>query len=168
MAERHHTKRHEMEGSANDMADIRHRVGINAPQQQVYAALATKEGLADWWTRDVQGDPTPGGMLRFSFFGSADLGAVMKVAELIPERRVEWHCAQGPEEWVDTTLTFDLKPEEGGEIVLLLTHAGWREPVEFMHHCSTKWAYHLLGLKERLESGALTAYPISGKISSWG
>jgi uncharacterized protein YndB with AHSA1/START domain len=80
------------------MADIRHRVGIKAPQQQVYAALATKEGLVDWWTRDVQGDPMPGGMLQFYFFGSAEPGAVMKVAELIPDRRVEWRCAQGPEE----------------------------------------------------------------------
>jgi uncharacterized protein YndB with AHSA1/START domain len=157
-----------MEGSTNDMADIRHRVGINAPQQQVSAALATKEGLADWWTRDVQGDPAPGGMLRFSFFGSAEPGAVMEVTELIPDWRVEWRCVQGPDEWVGTTLTFDLKPGAASEIVLLLTHAGWREPVEFMHHCSTKWAYHLLGLKEWLESGALAVYPIDGKISSWG
>ena len=31
--------------------------------------------------------------------------------------------------------------------MLLFTNADWREPVEFMHHCSTKWGYHLLGLK---------------------
>jgi hypothetical protein len=34
---------------------------------------------------------------------------------------------------------------------LLFTHAEWREPDEFIHHCSTKWAYFLLGLKAWLE-----------------
>ncbi len=37
------------------MADIRHRVGIAAPRERVYRALATREGLSGWWTRDVRG-----------------------------------------------------------------------------------------------------------------
>jgi hypothetical protein len=37
-----------------------------------------------------------------------------------------------------------------------------------MHHCSTKWAYFLLGLKAGLEGGAATPYPDDMKISSWG
>jgi hypothetical protein len=52
--------------------------------------------------------------------------------------------------------------------VVLFTHAGWREPVEFMHHCSTKWAYFLLGLKAGLEGGPATPYPEDMAISSWG
>ncbi len=44
----------------------------------------------------------------------------------------------------------------------------WREPVEFMAHCSTKWAYFLLGLKAGLEGGEYTAYPDDMKISTWG
>ena len=58
--------------------------------------------------------------------------------------------------------------EPGGETVLLFTHADWREPVEFMHHCSTKWAYFLLGLKAGLEGGPATPYPQDMAISSWG
>jgi hypothetical protein len=27
-------------------------------------------------------------------------------------------------------------------------HANWKEPVEFMHHCSTKWATFLLNLRD--------------------
>jgi hypothetical protein len=50
--------------------------------------------------------------------------------------------------------------------VLLFTHADWREPVEFMHHCSTKWATVLLGLRSGLEGGAFTAFPDDTKISS--
>ena len=37
-----------------------------------------------------------------------------------------------------------------------------------MHHCSTKWAYFLLGLKSGLEGGAATPYPGDMAISTWG
>ena len=45
------------------MADIRHRVDIAAPRERVYQALATREGLSGWWTRDVWGEAEPGGEL---------------------------------------------------------------------------------------------------------
>jgi uncharacterized protein YndB with AHSA1/START domain len=148
------------------MADILHRVGIAAPQARVYEALTTTEGLSGWWTRDVKGDPSLGGTLRF-FFGGSEPGAVMEVVALTPDQHVEWRCVQGADEWIGTTITFDLKPADG-ETAVLFKQANWREPVEFMHHCSTKWAYFLLGLKAGLESGEATPYPNDKKISSWG
>ena len=36
---------------------IRHRLGIQAPESAVLARLTTIDGLASWWTRDVEGDP---------------------------------------------------------------------------------------------------------------
>jgi uncharacterized protein YndB with AHSA1/START domain len=77
------------------MADIRHRVGIAAPPARVYEALTTTEGLSGWWTRIVEGDPTPGGTLRF-FFGQPAPSAVMEVTESVPGGRVEWRwCGWG-------------------------------------------------------------------------
>ena len=148
------------------MADIRHRVGITAPKEQVYEALATVEGLSGWWTRDTAGDSAVGGKLEF-FFGQAEPGGVMEVTELVPGQRVAWRCVQGPDDWVGTVLTFDLA-ESDGETVLLFTHADWREPVEFMYHCSMKWAYFLLSLKAGLEGGSATPYPGDMAISRWG
>ncbi|MGZ3637853.1 MAG: SRPBCC family protein [Ktedonobacterales bacterium] len=148
------------------MADILHRVGIAAPQARVYEALTTTEGLSGWWTRDVKGDPNLGGTLQF-FFGSPEPGAAMEVVALTPGQHVEWRCVQGPDEWLGTTISFDLKPADG-ETAVLFKQANWREPVEFMHHCSTKWAYFLLGLKAGLEDGEATPYPNDKKISSWG
>jgi uncharacterized protein YndB with AHSA1/START domain len=148
------------------MADIRHRVGISAPREQVYAALATREGLSGWWTRDTAGGDGVGSKLEF-FFGQPEPGGVMEVVELVPGQRVAWRCVQGPDEWVDTVLSFDLS-ESGGETVVMFAHADWREPVEFMHHCSTKWAYFLLGMKAGLEGGSATPYPEDMAISSWG
>ncbi len=148
------------------MADIRHRVGIAAPQAHVYETLTTTTGLSGWWTRDVDGDPSPGGTLRF-YFGSPEPSIVMEVAELTPAHHVGWRCVQGAGDWVGTNLTFDLRPS-GDETVLMFTHADWREPVEFMHHCSTKWAYFLLGLKAGLEDGTATPFPDDQHIDSWG
>ena len=148
------------------MPEIRHRVGIAAPQHRVYEMLATKDGLAKFWTRQVEGDSEVGGKLRF-FFGKLEPSAVMEVVELSPDDRVQWRCVNGAPEWVGTTVTFDLK-SSGGETVLLFTHADWREPVEFMHHCSTKWATVLIGLRSGLEGGAFAAFPDDTKISgSW-
>ncbi len=148
------------------MPDIRHRVGINAPVTEVFDAVATREGVARWWTRDVDGESRPGGTLAFRF-GGPEPAAVMEVAELSPPTRVRWRCVEGPDEWKDTILTFDVKPS-GKETALVFTQAGWGQPVEFMHHCSTKWGYFLLGLKAGLEGGKATPWPDDTPISNWG
>lgn len=146
------------------MPDIRHRVGISAPQGRVFEMLATKEGLADFWTSQVEGDAEVGGKLNF-FFGHPEPAAVMEVTELSPNGRVQWRCIEGVEEWIGTTISFDLT-DTNEETVLLFTHADWQEPVEFMHHCSTKWATVLLGLKRGLEGDAFSAFPDDARISS--
>jgi uncharacterized protein YndB with AHSA1/START domain len=148
------------------MPDIRNRVGINAPITEVYEAFATREGLAGWWTRDTHGDDHVGGKLEFRF-GGPDRMTTMEVAELTPPTRVVWHCIQGPDEWVGTTITFELRADDD-ETVVLFTHAGWQEPVEFMHHCTTAWAYFLLSAKHGLEGGQATPWPDHEQISSWG
>ena len=63
---------------------------------------------------------------------------------------MHWRCVSGPPEWVGTEVTFDLAWKDGQTIVLF-KHADWKEPVEFMHHCSTKWATFLLSLRDQLE-----------------
>ncbi len=140
------------------MPDIRHRVEVKAPAEKVYQAVATKEGLSAWWTRDgVQGDPAQGGKLEF-YFGSPDPAAVMEVTELDTDAQVSWRCVEGESEWVGTNLSFTLTPKEGRTVVLF-THADWRSPSEFMAHCSARWAYFLLSLKALAETGSGTPFP---------
>ncbi|MEY2571626.1 MAG: hypothetical protein QOE63_1976 [Acidimicrobiaceae bacterium] len=146
------------------MEAIRHRVGIDAPQALVVARLTTIEGLATWWTRDVTGDPSVGGTVVFSF-GGPDRSATMAVVE-VTEDRVVWRCTAGPDEWVGNPFSFELE-QTGDETVLRFTQQ-WREPVEFMFHCSTKWGYFLLSLKAALEDGKGTPYPGELQISGWG
>ena len=71
---------------------------------------------------------------------------------------MSWNCVEGHDEWVGTKITFDLTHKDD-ETVVLFTHADWREPVEFMAHCSARWAYFLLSLKSYLETGKGTPFP---------
>jgi len=123
---------------------------------QVYWALTDQEGLAGWWTRNVNAPPGVGAVIEFRFDdkGFND----MKVLELSPGKRVRWQCVDGAKEWIGTELSFELSEKDGGT-VLLFAQRGWKEQVEFMHYCSTKWATYLLSLKNLCESGKGTPYP---------
>jgi uncharacterized protein YndB with AHSA1/START domain len=138
--------------------NIRHRVVMSAPPDRVYSAIATKEGLSDWWTRDgVRGDSKEGSKIEF-YFGQPEPAAVMEVTRLDLDGQVSWSCVGGADEWVGTKLTFDLTPKDD-ETVVLFTHADWRDPSDFMAHCSARWAYFLLSLKSLVETGKGTPSP---------
>ena len=132
------------------MVDIVHRVGATAPLDRVYAALSTVEGVAGWWTTETSGSSEAGGTLlvRFGDVGGFDL----EVVDVRPAELVVWEVVDGPQEWIGTRIRFELKEEDGFTIVLF-RHGGWAEPVEFMYHCSTKWATFLLSLKKLVETG---------------
>ena len=144
------------------MFSILHTVGVEAPVSSVYGAISTKAGLSGWWTEKVTGDECVGGVLHFRFDDHG--GNDMRVLELLPSRRVAWECVGGAPEWIGTRVSFDLKESEG-ECKLLFAQRGWREEVEFMHYCSTKWAVYLVGLKALLETGRGTPYPNDTRIS---
>jgi hypothetical protein len=101
-----------------------------------------------------------------SKFRFGDGGFDMKVLELQPGKRVLWQVVDGPEEWLGTKISFDLK-QNGDWTVVLFKHQGWKEPLEFMHHCSTKWAVFLLSLKSLLETGKGAPWPNEIKLDSW-
>jgi uncharacterized protein YndB with AHSA1/START domain len=142
------------------MPDILHRVGMRTSAAKVYQALATTEGLSRWWITDTTGETHEGGIVKLRPDGDA---YDMKVVASRPDDVVEWKCVSGPPEWIGTHVTFRLKTK-GDETYVLFTHAGWREPVEFMHHCSTKWALFLMSLKSWLERAEGRPHPHDVKI----
>ena len=150
------------------MFDILHRVGITASLDKVYKALATPEGVAGWWTTDTTGDRKAGGMINFRFTAAGhEIGAFsMKILELHANTRVVWQVVTGPAEWVGTKIRFELKQEDAFTIVLF-KHEGWKEPVEFMYHCSTKWGTFLMSMKSLLETGKGNPSPHDVKIGNW-
>lgn len=150
------------------MADIVHRVGIRSTPDAVYKALATRQGVAGWWTDDTTGESRVGGTLRVRFTsGGVEIGDMtMKLVELRPAELVLWEVASGPAEWLGTTIRFELKQEDE-HCIVLFSHEGWEERVEFMHHCSTKWAIFLMSLKSLVETGKGLPSPHDTKIDNW-
>lgn len=151
------------------MVNIIHRIGTKASAAKVYKALSTIDGLAHWWTEETTGDENIGGKIEFTFrteAGDIKGQMVMEVTELNKDRNVRWRCIDGPPEWIDTDVTFDLS-EQDGQIIIIFGHRNWKEEIEFMAHCSTKWAVFLLSLRDYVENGKGKPSPHDLKIDNW-
>ena len=138
------------------MVDIFNRVGIDAAPETVYAAIATIEGLNDWFLTGATGDAGKGGAIDMAAFG-------MEVLDADPGKFVRWKCVRGPDQWVGTELSFQLVWRDG-QTYVLFKQSGWREATEFLHHSSTKWATLLLSLRDAVESGEGRPIPRDKKI----
>jgi uncharacterized protein YndB with AHSA1/START domain len=146
------------------MPDILHRIAVKASPNATYEALSTREGLARWWTADTRGQSQVGGVIQFRFGPRG--GFDMKVLELEPDQRVLWQVVDGPTDWIGTKVSFELQQDQDFTSVLF-KHQGWKEPVEFMHHCSTKWGSYLMSLKSLVETGEGAPSPRDVQISNW-
>jgi len=142
------------------MPDILHRVGIASTPDKVYQAIATLDGLSHWWIVGTTGDTKVGGTIKFLPEGG---GFSMQVLAAQLGKLVKWKCIDGPEEWIGTEVTFRLEEKEG-QVFVLFSHSNWKEPVEFMHHCSTKWAIFLMSLKDWIERAEAHPHPYDVKI----
>ena len=144
------------------MADIVHRISINASSEKVFRAVSTVDGLKGWWTGYVDGASQEGKQLTFRF---PESGPVMDVLELQPNEFVKWKCVDGVDEWKGTIVTFELE-EQNGSTDLLFAQSGWEEQSNFFAQCNTKWAVFLLSLKEFCEDGEGHPFPEDIKIEN--
>lgn len=135
---------------------IYHRLLIKAPAEKVYEALTTQEGLAGWWTPDTTAKPEIGSLSRFAF--GPDYFKLMKVEELTPYSKVKWRCTKGFEDWIGTSLSFELEPHAKGTI-LLFHHDGWAACTPEFASCSFDWALFFRSLKSLCETGNGFPYP---------
>ena len=90
----------------------------------------------------------------------------MQVLELDPGKRVRWEVVDGPEEWIGTHSPSSCARTTATRSCCSRT-TGWREPVEFMYHCSTKWATFLMSLKRSSRPGTVQPAPHDVQISNW-
>ena len=146
------------------MSSILHRLTIDAAPEQCSKLVATKEGIEQWWTgQPVDGDDTVGGRIAVSFGDRTE--ATFAIEESTPDR-ILWRCVGGPDDWIDTTISFTFEPRSDGGTTLRFTHAGWQEETDLMYGCSTNWGAYLMSLKSGAEGNGFGAYP-HGEISRW-
>ena len=139
---------------------IYHRLLIAAPVEKVYWAITTQEGLAGWWTPDTIAKPEVGSILRFGF--GPDYFKEIEVTELKPYSLVKWRCIKAFEDWIGTTLTFELQPHEKG-CVLLFHHDGWEAYTPEFASCTHDWGLFFRSLKFLCETGKGFPYPMFNK-----
>jgi uncharacterized protein YndB with AHSA1/START domain len=159
------------------MPHIHHALLIEAPVETIYDALTTQEGLAGWWTPDATAKPEINTVARFPF--GPDYFKEMKVTALIPSRQVTWTCIAGAEEWVGTTLSFELQagdkaallrshPEVAGQLeqlrgdqatLLIFHHDDWKAYTPMFAECNYTWGQFLRSLKLFCETGKGRPWP---------
>jgi uncharacterized protein YndB with AHSA1/START domain len=134
------------------MAEIRHNVVIKAAPEKVYNAITTQEGIESWWCKNTTAKPELGFVNVFIF---GKFRNEMKVTVLTPNKKVEWECIGSIEEWVGTTISFDLE-EKGGNTILRFTQGGWRAVTDTFASCNYDWALFMKSLKSFCETGVGT------------
>ena len=133
--------------------DYEKQLTVQAPAKAVFEALTTTEGLSAWWT-PTTGNGLAGGELTFDF-GSPGAQAVMRVDAAEPRSGVRWtSVACHVEDWVGTTLHFDLEPHADGTTGLRFRHGGLTPRLECFADCKSGWDHFIPSLAAYVETGS--------------
>jgi uncharacterized protein YndB with AHSA1/START domain len=133
--------------------DIVHAIEIHAEPKAVFDTVATRAGLATFWTPDVQGDDAQGGELRFGF-REAPAPLRMTVARLDAPNHVGWESLGDFPNWAGTRVSWSIEPSEHGSKVVF-RHEGFpdEQPEYDFGSISLTWALIVARLKEVVEGG---------------
>jgi uncharacterized protein YndB with AHSA1/START domain len=134
------------------MAEIRHNVVIKTTPEKIYEAITTQEGLSSWWAKQTTAKPEIGSLNTFTFGKSLN---EMKVTVLDANQKVEWQCITSIDEWMNTTISFDLE-EKDGRTLLRFAHSDWRTVTDTFADCNYAWARFMTSLKSYCETGTGT------------
>ena len=159
------------------MPNIRHEVLIGAPADHVFKAITSQQGLSAWWTPDATAEPALNSVARFPF--GPTYFKEMKITKLEPSIQLNWACITGCDEWVGTTLSFELLSGDKGTLsksraelydqlqqlkhdagtLLVFSHDGWREYTPMFAECNYTWGQFLRSLKLFCETGTGRPWP---------
>lgn len=133
------------------MARIVLETSIAASPATIVDALTTSEGIASWWTDDVDYEGGAGGSMRLGF-PVAPLPFELLV-ERISGDAVAWRSTgEFPPHWVGTTVRWTLIPDGKGSTVHL-AHDGWTSDEGPFASAAYTWAQLLGTLKRHAEIG---------------
>lgn len=137
-------------------------VGANA--EDIYLALTTTDGLASFWTSNVQTepiDPPVGGVIQFGRPGSARAAARVESLEL--HRRVVWAMLSDTPQgapWTGTVASWELTRIEHLDTRVSFQQTNWpEERVQTdLANVTYVWAQILCALKGYCETGRPQPY----------
>jgi uncharacterized protein YndB with AHSA1/START domain len=133
-------------------ADLVLAVEVSASPDALYDAITTSDGLAGFWTKDSEAEPSVGSVARFGFGPEAVLR--MRVDELVPGKRIRWTCLGDFPNWQQTAVTWDLRRDGVGPTTVVFRHGKWSPDLaeDYNAHSNYTWATILTALKAYAES----------------
>lgn len=132
----------------------RKKIRIRSTPAELYGAVATKRGIAGWWTHLVEGAPSKLGKIAVRFDGM-DQRVDLKVESLLPMTEVIWHCVRHSAfpEWRGTRIIFRLTASSRGACDLDFTHEGLTPQLGCYEEISEGWNYFLRSLAAYAATG---------------
>lgn len=135
-----------------------------APASIIYEALTTQHGIQNWWTTASEVGTTVGQQITIRF---GDTYKVMQIEALRPFTEVQWSVSEAhlvvpgltrTNEWIGSTIVFQLTPHSGALTLLQLEHVGLTKQIECYEICSQGWNQFLGSLKSYVETGKGSPY----------
>lgn len=134
------------------MARIVYETAIDAPPEAVATALTTRDGIAAWWTDQVDFDDATGSTMELRFT-VAPKPFQLRVDEA-NDRTVHWtSTGDFPPHWVDTTVTWTLTRDDSGGTTVHFNHDGWANDDGPFPSSAYTWAQLQGTLKTFVETG---------------
>lgn len=130
--------------------DIVHSTHIATTPERLYEALTTQQGIAGWWTPEVEAEPTVGSINEMRFLGTT---LKFRVDALEPARSVAWSTVEAPAQWDDTQVLFHITPEDDDLVNLQFRHRGFASSEDGFGITSYSWAQYMRSIKLLLETG---------------
>jgi uncharacterized protein YndB with AHSA1/START domain len=135
-----------MEAPANIASqDLTLTFAVDQTPEEVFAAINNVRG---WWLGDIEG--SAGKLGNVWTFRYKDIHySKMKIAELVPGKRVVWQVVdsslsfvQNKTEWTGTKIVFDIASKRG-QTEVRFTHAGLVPAFECYGGCSGAWGFYI-------------------------
>jgi uncharacterized protein YndB with AHSA1/START domain len=135
--------------------EMLHAVDVEKEAGPIYQAVSTRDGLASFWTGDVDAESSVGSVARFGF-PAAPVDLKMRIESLDPDKGVTWRCLGDFPNWKDTRVEWELSPSPAGHgTQVLFRHVGWGEDYPEIEYARVNWVWgQVVGrLKAFVESG---------------
>lgn len=137
------------------MPDIVHQFPVNAPADQIYAAITTPKGLDEWWTLKSDGQARIGA--TFNLFFGENYAWQAKVTQAVTARLFELELTKAEPDWERTRVRFEIEPGEGTCLVTF-RHIGWGDESDHFRTSCFCWAMYLRIMKRHIEYGESVEY----------
>lgn len=136
--------------------DLMFTITVSKTPAQAFNAITD---MRAWWSEEIKGE-TNGVDAIFDYHHRDVHRCKMRLAELVPEKRVAWVVTENyfdfvtdQDEWVGTRVIFDLAAKENGTQITF-THQGLAPQHECYDICANAWSGYITGsLRDLIETG---------------